>query len=679
MLYVFAIFSLVVFSVYSFGVSPSAFGGDSGDVILSAWFGGIAHAPGYPLNAMIGWFFTHLPYNASVAFKANLMAAFVMALASGVLFLTLQKLIKHTFVSLITSTIFVFNPLIWLYSHIIEVFQLNLVLVAVSFYFLVCWRESVLAKKTQQKFIYIAFLFWGLAFFHHQTSILLAPTFFYMIFKTHGLDKKKSTMFKLLVFFLLGFVPNFYLIFASFQNSPTNWVELRTLGDFFKLITRAEYGSFVAAGSLLGAGLASRLSEIFYFFLLLKTDFQIVATVLIFVGAIYSFIKDRVIFLTILIAVMFTGPLFLFYAAFPISGDFYQGLWERFVLITYFFLTIYIAYGFKFLLEFSERKIARLVTNKVILKVFVLATFTVFLTVPFGLFYTNYIKADFSAFKLGDWLGADFLASADDNGVIFLLGDTITFNTEYFYYTNLDNEHIRSLHLVRGGSLSDLEYRERLIDLYSDLNAPPEYYEDIRKEGMHFITLLVNANKNKFPIYIVEDPPSVQGYRWMSVGLLEKLVSEDDYTGDLVIQENQQKFRNFKFVNFESVGSYEHFLVTDLKRLYYVYILRVSDELIAFGKLDDAQQYLNRALLLNSENKEVYLRIAHIFYVEGSCDKSLDNYKKGLSLDKKDWRILVAISSLYKDCFKDDDFAKSYLDQANYLRSSLEDKSLKSF
>src|SRR3989344_1153528 len=196
------------FLIYIKGVSPSVYGGDSGDIILASWFGGVAHPPGYPLNTMLGWIFTHLPYNATVAYKANLMAAFLMAASISLLFLILEKLTKNFFVSLATSLILAFTPLFWLYAHVIEVFQLNLLLISISFYFLVSWRQSVLIKKVNDIYLKLAFLFIGLAFFHHQTSVLLFPAYAFLIFKT---DKKiihnRKLIASLAGFFALGFLP----------------------------------------------------------------------------------------------------------------------------------------------------------------------------------------------------------------------------------------------------------------------------------------------------------------------------------------------------------------------------------------------------------------------------------------------------------------------------------------
>src|SRR3989338_4865306 len=176
--------SLFTFVIYFLGISHGVYGGDAGDITLANYFGGVAHPPGYPLNTMIGWIFTHLPFGVSVAYRANLMMAVVQSLVVGVVFLTLYKLTKNIFASLSAVFILAFTPLFWLYAHVAEVFQLNLLLVSISCYFLILWRQSFSKKRGEIKFLYLAFLFWGLAVFNHQTSVLLAPAYFFLFFKT---------------------------------------------------------------------------------------------------------------------------------------------------------------------------------------------------------------------------------------------------------------------------------------------------------------------------------------------------------------------------------------------------------------------------------------------------------------------------------------------------------------
>src|SRR3989344_6981230 len=109
------------FLIYIKGVSPSVYGGDSGDIILASWFGGVAHPPGYPLNTMLGYIFTHLPISGSVAYKADILAAFLQAASVGLIFLIVKKLTKNTLIALSASLVLAFNPLFWLYAHTLEV------------------------------------------------------------------------------------------------------------------------------------------------------------------------------------------------------------------------------------------------------------------------------------------------------------------------------------------------------------------------------------------------------------------------------------------------------------------------------------------------------------------------------------------------------------------------------
>src|SRR3989338_3403492 len=91
---------LFVFAIYFPGISASVYGGDSGDIILAAYFSGVAHPPGYPLNSIFGYLFTHLPYSASIAYKAGVMMVLFSAGTVVFLFLILEKLLDNIFAAL---------------------------------------------------------------------------------------------------------------------------------------------------------------------------------------------------------------------------------------------------------------------------------------------------------------------------------------------------------------------------------------------------------------------------------------------------------------------------------------------------------------------------------------------------------------------------------------------------
>src|SRR3989304_8610850 len=129
--------SFIVFLLYFRGVAGNVFGGDSGDIVLSYYFAGVAHPPGYPLNTVLGWLLTRLPVGETFAYRANFVSAIYSSLAISILFLALVRLIGDKLLALAAVSALGFIHLYWLYAHNAEVFQLSLVLVSASLLFLV--------------------------------------------------------------------------------------------------------------------------------------------------------------------------------------------------------------------------------------------------------------------------------------------------------------------------------------------------------------------------------------------------------------------------------------------------------------------------------------------------------------------------------------------------------------
>ena len=84
-LFAIVLISFIVFILYFRGVASDVYGGDSGDIILSYFFAGVPHPPGYPLNTLLGAILTRLIPIGPFAFKANLVSAVYMAFGVGLL------------------------------------------------------------------------------------------------------------------------------------------------------------------------------------------------------------------------------------------------------------------------------------------------------------------------------------------------------------------------------------------------------------------------------------------------------------------------------------------------------------------------------------------------------------------------------------------------------------------
>lgn len=658
-------FALLIFLP---GVSHSVFGGDSGDVILASWFGGVAHPPGYPINTIVGWVFTHLPFNASVAYKANLVAAFLQASSIAILFLIIKKITKNYFAAIFGSFVLALNPLFWLYAHVYEVFQLNLVLSGIAVYFLIAWRDEFAIRKTKsKKYLYLFSFFWGLSVFHHHTSALLGPAFLYFVLKTsERAFLKLHVIFRMGVFFLLGLIPYVFIPLAAARETPINWNDPQTLKNFLRLIIRADYGTFTAANFLVGSTLIQKFVQIANYFLFLKSDFSVLGLLIIAMGMIYSFFKNRVVFWFVMLAFVFSGPFFLVFAGFPITNDFFRALWERFLLTSYFFVAIFMGIGYKFLSEvvfgrFSSKvKIFNLGKDYTKL----LLTLSLF-TIPFAMFLMNYPKADLSRFQLGNWLGSDILTSAEPNSLIFLIGDTALFNTQYVFYTRSDNQNKK---VIKAGSIAYLEYRRQLEREYPDLIFPREFFLNDEPQSAKYMAILMAANVDKFPIYMRDFSSNVSGYRWTNVGLLKKLEKNDeDYSAEKLVKVNEGKFSKFEYKDFGAKLGYSHFMAIHIKDYYYSSLTSLSSELLNLDEKESSVKYAIWAAELLPLKKDAYIILGNIYGRFKDCDLARENFEMVIRIDPDDWHAYEALSTLYSDCFSDESKSKEMEKKAKEL------------
>ena len=86
MIYSFSAF-IIPFIIYLVYLAPSIVGGDSGELITTAYLLGVPHPPGYPLYTILGKLFSLIPFY-SVAWRVNLLSALLDAFCCLFVFLT---------------------------------------------------------------------------------------------------------------------------------------------------------------------------------------------------------------------------------------------------------------------------------------------------------------------------------------------------------------------------------------------------------------------------------------------------------------------------------------------------------------------------------------------------------------------------------------------------------------
>ncbi|MEQ8172613.1 MAG: DUF2723 domain-containing protein, partial [Candidatus Eremiobacterota bacterium] len=227
----------IPFAFYIIFLCPAIAGGDSAELVTACAVTGIPHPPGYPLYTLIGNIFTFIPFY-SIAWRVNLLSAFLSSLCCMFIYLSLEILTKNPVSSLCGSLCLAFSRYFWHYSEVSEVFPLNNIFVSLLIYILIIWRENLYNNR----YIYLAGFFFGLSMTNHHTAILLMPAMIFFLIYNKNIFKKKILLFSVLAF-MAGLTPYIYLPVAAMKEPPLNWNNPVNIKNFKGLVFRENYGS----------------------------------------------------------------------------------------------------------------------------------------------------------------------------------------------------------------------------------------------------------------------------------------------------------------------------------------------------------------------------------------------------------------------------------------------------
>ncbi len=643
--FVFLLF-LALTSFYIWGQSHSIYGGDSGDLVVAAYTKGIAHPPGYPLYTFLAWLLTKLPWQ-TVAWRVTLLSSFFQALAVLFLYFLLTEITTSRFISLIGCLSFAFLYPVWLYASVAEVFALNTFFGVILLYLL--WQFY---QQKNIKYFYWFSFFLGLSLTHHHTIILLFPGFaylFYQCLKKNHIHFWPKKFLVALSLFLLGLLPYLYLPWAALANPPVNWNDPVNFKNFFRLVTRADYGTFTI-GSYAATSFHQRLLGLLSFLLLLFYDFRFLGLFLIIGGfLVFRKLKQRVIFKSWLWFLLFQF-LFIFYLGIPLKVEFLVGTFERFFLMAYVLLAIPLTLGIKktvdFLAGFLTKKIP--IFQKLGRKTSFLLQF-LFLLYPLGLLILNFpkisiLKNDFTAEKFGE----DILTHVDKNAVVIIGGDTALFNTQYIYYVNKLRPDVKLLHLQK---LSYLYYLRTIQKYYPEL-VIPEVKDDF------FVLKFVEENAKNFPVYFREQLIFPQGNLYAE-GLLFRYSSQKLNLQTAVLR-NQAIWQKLYDPLEGSLSKYKNLLLADVLRGYGLSAYAAGYQAFQIGELDLAKNYLTKAIRFYPAYADSYLILGQINLLQKKCQEAEANFFKALELDFSLKESYYLLAQTYRFCFNDQEKGKQY-------------------
>ncbi len=398
------IYVLTTFLVLLYCSSPSVNSGDSGEFITTSCILGIAHSPGYPLYSLCGKVISILIPFGNYAYRVNILNVILtISLLFLILFWFLNNVDKKQKVFVIIGVVntFIFSESYFRNAIQSEVFVLN------TFFAMLI---VIIAYKFQKlKLWYLMSFICGLAVGNHHTIVFLFPGLLYLFITSKKINLKE--IIYCLLFFIFGFSVYVYLPIRASKQPYFNWGNPSTFENFYKVITRKDYGTFQLT---VEKPLPYDFKNIF-----LQTKRYIKKTIdnltfPVFLLSLFSFFiifkYNKRYFIFLFATFILSGLGFIILSNLPYE-PLYDGILERFYILPNFILIM----SFVISMFYINRMI------------YVLA-FIVFLCGFFNL-YVNLPKCNYRNYYLNYDYGTNIMRTLLPNSILFMDGGDDTFYT----------------------------------------------------------------------------------------------------------------------------------------------------------------------------------------------------------------------------------------------------------
>lgn len=294
---------------------------DNGELMGVCRTLGIAHPTGYPLFTILGYLWSLLPLSQNQIFQMNLFSAFWTSASVVVFYLSTIELLRFLLhkvrptrkfnknqdepfeiypLALITALVYAFGSIIWSEATSLEVYSLQLFL----FNFLFFITFLLIKNFFDEKLIILFALVFGLSFANHLTTVLFVPIALYIfLFKFEGkirFDPQK--IFKLLPafpMFLIGITLYLYLPLRSSQFPIFDWGRVaRSFDKFWYHVSGKQYRVWMFSSTdVIGVNFEKFLDA-------LLSQLHWVGLIIVLIGMIFLFIKNKILFWLIIIAIL---------------------------------------------------------------------------------------------------------------------------------------------------------------------------------------------------------------------------------------------------------------------------------------------------------------------------------------------------------------------------------------
>lgn len=618
-------------------------GADAGDIVSAIYTHTTIHPPGYPIFNLFGQLSKLLPFG-SPAQKISLTAAVFSLLTFvnlwHICWMLLAKLkinrSRLTMVASVVLTVFLLaGSYLWLiYSFTPEIFTTSIFFITLNAFYLI--KHLTTNSTDAHCWFWLTF---GIGFFFQYTILLNLLAYFLVN------TKVRKRFFQYLVhnwrFIIaglsIGFIPYLLLWLVWNPNAIVFW-ESKNFPGLLRLIFRLEYGFFATTQNSYQPFL-SKFGNVYFYVQTLLNNFSFFGLFLSVLGAYYLLKLNRRVFLIIAVLWLLYGPLLAFYLDAKIDSSFSKAILERFFLLSFPFVALFICFGFIYLPKLVSRLLSFLLKNQALQRVGYWICLVVF-SVVFPLLLVGKNIRFVSALSRNQYFfkhTQNLFAEVPDGSILILRHDMNLFPAQYYRYI----VGIRKdLFIFPYFQMFNSNFYTLMKHQFSDLIVPAS--NSRRNRFLEFVRRNIRKRAIFTNVYFKHED-----FKLVKHGLLFRVYPTQtrSMTDTAVLVDS-------RFLNQPFSSAYPIYFYKELQDIYSDYYLRIAHDYKAGGKVRLALSAAKQAYQINEHDHELNVLYGLLLIKNQQCLNS----EKVLTQDfylNRNFETALILSRLYAVCYRD--------------------------
>jgi len=219
---------VALFGVYAYSAPRTVTLEDDGLFIMSSYFLGIDHPPGYPLLTLLGKLFTLLPVG-SIALRVHLLSAFFGALTCVALWLVVRALFADAVSAYTGAVLYGLSATFWSQAIIAETYTLN-----TFFFFCLFYLALVFLATKNLRVLYVFAGVFGLSLANHWPLMLLSTPCLVLLLLPARCEVLRASPRMLGIAFVVCVLPYLWMVVRSRMDPEINFYG--PISDFESLL-----------------------------------------------------------------------------------------------------------------------------------------------------------------------------------------------------------------------------------------------------------------------------------------------------------------------------------------------------------------------------------------------------------------------------------------------------------